>query len=84
MVMNALKKTITVTSKGQVTIPREVRRRLGIKSGDKLVLAEDCGFFRLEAVREESPFEKYRGIGRPRISGGIKGVVRAVRKFRGR
>ena len=27
----------TLTSKGQVTVPREIRDRLGIASGDKLV-----------------------------------------------
>ena len=27
----------TLTSKGQVTVPREIRARLGLKSGDKLV-----------------------------------------------
>ena len=26
----------TLTSKGQVTVPREIRDRLGLKSGDKL------------------------------------------------
>ncbi len=33
----------TITSKGQVTIPREVRRHLGLQTGDKLsfVLEED-------------------------------------------
>ena len=29
----------TLTSKGQVTIPREIRKRLGLKSGDQLGLA---------------------------------------------
>jgi antitoxin PrlF len=33
----------TITSKGQVTIPREVRRHLGLQDGDKLsfVLKDD-------------------------------------------
>ncbi len=26
----------TMTSKGQVTVPREIRNRLGLKSGDKM------------------------------------------------
>jgi AbrB family looped-hinge helix DNA binding protein len=30
-----------VTSKGQVTIPVEMRRRLGIKDGDKVVFMEE-------------------------------------------
>lgn len=28
--------TTTMTSKGQVTVPREIRDRLGLKSGDKM------------------------------------------------
>jgi AbrB family looped-hinge helix DNA binding protein len=32
-----------VTSKGQVTIPIEMRRRLGIKEGDKVVFIEEAG-----------------------------------------
>jgi AbrB family looped-hinge helix DNA binding protein len=32
-----------VTSKGQVTIPIEMRRSLGIKEGDKVVFIEEAG-----------------------------------------
>lgn len=32
-----------VTSKGQVTIPVEIRRKLGIKSGDKVLFMEESG-----------------------------------------
>jgi antitoxin PrlF len=33
--------TATVTSKGQLTLPVEVRRRLGIEPGDKVAIALD-------------------------------------------
>lgn len=32
-----------VTSKGQVTIPIEIRKRLGIKNGDKVLFYEEDG-----------------------------------------
>lgn len=32
-----------VTSKGQVTIPIEIRKKLGIKNGDKVLFVEDSG-----------------------------------------
>lgn len=32
-----------VTSKGQVTIPIEIRKKLGIKDGDKVLFVEESG-----------------------------------------
>lgn len=32
-----------VTSKGQVTIPIEIRKKLGIKNGDKVLFIEESG-----------------------------------------
>ena len=32
-----------VTSKGQVTIPIEIRKKLGIKKGDKILFVEESG-----------------------------------------
>ncbi|MCH3915468.1 MAG: AbrB/MazE/SpoVT family DNA-binding domain-containing protein [Acidaminococcaceae bacterium] len=32
-----------VTTKGQITIPREIREKLGIKAGDKLLFVEEAG-----------------------------------------
>ena len=46
-----------VTSKGQVTIPVEIRKKLGIKKGDKVLFIEDAGRIymmnsSMEALRE--------------------------------
>ena len=32
-----------VTSKGQVTIPIEIRKKLGLKNGDKVLFVEESG-----------------------------------------
>ena len=32
-----------VTSKGQITIPRDIRAKMNIKRGDKLIFFEDAG-----------------------------------------
>ena len=50
-----------VTSKGQVTIPKEVRDRLGLRPGDELEFTEEDGVFRLRKRLPPAPLEKYRG-----------------------
>jgi len=32
-----------ITMRGQITIPKEIRRRLGVKDGDKVVFVEENG-----------------------------------------
>jgi antitoxin PrlF len=78
-----MKKQAKVTSKGQITVPREIRRRLGVRTGDRLLFEEDEKGIRLTAVRQASPFEKYRGIGTHGIAKGKKGVQRWLRELRG-
>ncbi|WP_227378510.1 AbrB/MazE/SpoVT family DNA-binding domain-containing protein [Haladaptatus halobius] len=55
-----------VTTKGQVTIPKEIRDALGIEPGDELAFEEtDSGYtIRKEeptTAEGDDPFEKYRG-----------------------
>lgn len=55
-----------VTTKGQVTIPKEIRDELGIEPGDEIAFerTEDGYTIRKEApttASGEDPFETYRG-----------------------
>lgn len=50
-----------VTSKGQVTIPKDVRERLGLRPGDAIEFVEDRRGFRVQKRVAASPFKKYRG-----------------------
>jgi AbrB family looped-hinge helix DNA binding protein len=84
MAKTALKKKARITSKGQITVPHEVRRALGVRPGDKLVFEQDGTEFRVKPLRTASPFEKYRGIGNPGVPSGRKAIVRAIRQLRGR
>jgi antitoxin PrlF len=58
-----------VSEKGQVTIPKAVRSKLGIKPGTVLDFSADGG--RLVAVKEQQSdaFDRWRGKGR--IPGGL-------------
>lgn len=78
-----MKKQAKVTSKGQITIPREVRRRLGVRAGDKLEFEDNGDGVRVTAVRKESPFAKYMGIGNPGIGKGRKAILKWMRELRG-
>lgn len=53
--------TAKITSKGQVTIPKVVRERLGLKPGIEIDFVEERGGFRIEKRLVASPFGKYRG-----------------------
>ncbi len=50
-----------LTSKGQVTIPKDVRDRLGLRPGDEIEFVEDKSGYRVEKRVPVSPFRKYRG-----------------------
>ena len=79
----ALQKRARITSKGQVTVPREIRRALGVGTGDSLLFESDSSGVRVRPLRVGSPFEKYRGIGNPGIPSGRKAVRQWLRKMRG-
>jgi antitoxin PrlF len=58
-----MKYSSTLSSKGQVTIPQEIRSRLGLSTGDRVdfVIEGDQTVIR-PARSDINPFEKYKGI----------------------
>lgn len=63
----------TVTSKGQVTIPKPIRDRLGIKTGTKVSFSVDKdgrAFIQAEDATQTPPsrFERLRGTATTRLS----------------
>lgn len=53
--------TARVTSKGQVTIPKEVREKLGVHAGEDIGFEEREGLFVVSKVVTTSPFDKWVG-----------------------
>ncbi len=51
-----------VTSKGQVTVPKAVRRAMGLKEGDDLVFEMEDGDVRLRVERKPVSFADYVGV----------------------
>ena len=78
-----MQKGATITSKGQITVPQEVRRMLGVRSGDKLLFESDGKGVRVRPIRNRSTFSKYRGIGNPEIPSGRRNVGKWLRGMRG-
>lgn len=61
----------TLTSKGQVTIPREVREQLGLSVGDKLLFEVEGEVIRLKVLKTSS-------------LGDLKGSLPAKRPYPGK
>ena len=77
-----MQKLARITSKGQITVPRDIRHTLGVRAGDRLLFESDSRGVRIRPLRAKSPFEKYRGIGNPGIPSGRKAVRHWVRQLR--
>ena len=73
---------ITLSSKGQITVPVAIRRRLGVKAGDRLQFVVEEGEVRLRPARsDENPFERYIGALSPQgqADGAAVAWVRSMR-----
>ena len=64
----------TVSSKGQVTIPQEVRLRLGLQEGDRVEFVVEGERTLIRPARQvHNPFERYAGaLGT--FPGGVKEI----------
>ena len=80
-----MKSAATLTSKGQLTIPAEIRKRLGLQQGDRVEFAmEDGETIIRPAKRTDNPFAKYRGALSGKLPATVEEIVREERAMRGR
>jgi AbrB family looped-hinge helix DNA binding protein len=75
--------TATITSKGQVTIPKDVRTRLGIGTGDRVEFVEiQDGVFQIVAATQD--VQVLKGIvPKPKKSVTIEDMNQAVSEMGG-
>jgi antitoxin PrlF len=71
----------TITTKGQITVPAEIRKKLGVKAGDRLHFRlSDSGKLTVTPIRRRSIFErldelKLPSIGRPVTQADIDAAI---------
>jgi antitoxin PrlF len=72
----------TISSKGQITIPQEIRRRLGLEPGDRVEFVMEEGRTIVRPARSgANPYEKYIGIAGP-FPGGEEGIKAWIDEMR--
>ena len=70
-----------ISGKGQITIPKEIRDELGLKSGDKIIVDLAGGQALLKPLKK--PSESMKGVGRKtKKQLGNPRAVELVRKMR--
>lgn len=75
--------TATVTSKGQITLPKSVRDRLGLAAGDRVEFIEsDQGFLVVSATRDIKTLKGL--VPKPKRRVTIEDMNRSIAKMGGR
>jgi antitoxin PrlF len=76
--------TSTLTSKGQITIPKEVRERLGVEAGDRLeFVEEEKGVYKVVAATKDVRHLKGL-VPKPAKPVSVEEMNRAIRRTGGR
>jgi AbrB family looped-hinge helix DNA binding protein len=85
-----MKNSSTISSKGQVTVPQEIRNRIGLSAGDRIEFVPENGSIVIRPLRSETnPFAKYKGVlksfrSRKEIKCSVRAVVRRALRARHR
>lgn len=72
-----------ITSKGQITVPKQIRIALGVEAGDSLVFEREDGEVKVRPAKTKGVFSKYRGIGNTGFPSGQEAINKEFRQLRG-
>lgn len=78
-----MRREARVTSKGQVTIPKEVRRALRVREGDTLIFESDERGVYLRLRQPEDVFAEYEGAWREGEGQSAEEINAWLRELRG-
>lgn len=74
-----------ITSKGQITIPVEIRKKLGVKEGDKVLFLEEAGRIYILNSSMEALRKAQKAFGGEAERAGLESeedVVQMMKEFR--
>lgn len=71
--------TAKVTSKGQITIPKKVRDKLGVQAGEGIGFEEKDGVFYIKKAIKKSPFDKWVGKLKKATEGKTDDIISELR-----
>ena len=69
----------TISSKGQVTVPKAFREKLGLRSGTRLEFSLEGGKLVMKKVVEKDPFENWIGQAKSRFRTTTDQIVEDLR-----
>ena len=78
-----MRRKATLSEDGTVTIPKEIRRRLGLEAGDTVVFEVSETGVQLLSEEASDPFERYQGIWREGEGKTIEEIIAEQREMRG-
>ena len=75
-----------ITSKGQITVPVEIRQLLNVKAGDKLRFERKPDGTIFVHKEDQFPFDRFRGMGTavPELEAAPDSIIQYLRDLRGR
>jgi AbrB family looped-hinge helix DNA binding protein len=69
-----------LSEKGQVTVPKACRTKLGLKPGMELDFQAERGVLVARKVQHEDPFHKWRGKGRLPVGRNVDDYIDRIRQ----